>query len=130
MAGNLRDQTLAFQAAEAALREGESWLVAQTTEPVAEGGCTASCGSKVYHLSTYDVLDDALWGTASVRTYAGTLQKVKTAPKYLIEFHSAFSDSLVAGAPPDRVVYRLTSRGTGGSDAARAVLQATYRERI
>lgn len=34
MAGNMRDQNLAFQAAEAALRAGEGWMGQQTSEPV------------------------------------------------------------------------------------------------
>lgn len=127
MAGNLRDQTLAFQAAEAALRAGESWLDAQTTEAVPQASCSSGCGTMVYRTNAYDVLSNALWETASVRTYAGTLQKVKTVPKYLIEYHSFVPDSLVVGRPSTgRVAYRLTARGTGGSDAARAVLQATY----
>jgi len=128
MAGNLRDQTLAFQAAEAALRAGESWLNTQTTQPVAQASCSSACDTTVYKLNAYDVLSSTLlWDTASVRSYTGTLQKVKTAPKYLIEYHSFIPDSLVVGQPTTgRVAYRLTSRGTGGSDAARAVLQATY----
>jgi type IV pilus assembly protein PilX len=36
MAGNLRSESLAFQSAEAALREGEIWLASQPAKPVAE----------------------------------------------------------------------------------------------
>lgn len=36
MAGNLRSESLAFQSAEAALREGEGWLASQPAKPLAE----------------------------------------------------------------------------------------------
>ncbi|MGH8579231.1 MAG: pilus assembly PilX family protein [Gammaproteobacteria bacterium] len=132
MAGNLRDQTLAFQAAEAALRAGESWLRAEAAEPVPQASGCSSSGTVVYQLNDCKLLDSALWDNTSspvYRTYAGTLQKVKTAPKYLIEYHSFIKDSLVAGQHGDesgRVTFRITARGTGGSDAARAYPQSTY----
>lgn len=135
MAGNLRDQTLAFQAAEAALRAGESWLGAQPAEPVAQTSCgvVSTC---VYVLNTEDVLNNSLWdevSTPKYRTYAGVLQRVKTAPKFLVEYHSFIKDSLVAGQHGDesgRVTFRITARGTGGSDTAQAYPQSTYSRRF
>ncbi len=139
MAGNLRDQTLAFQAAEAALREGETWLSNEPAEPVAQAGCSGPCGTTVYQLNApcCNVLNNALWDNTGApilyRTYAGTLQKVATAPKHLIEYHSFIKDSLTTGQQGDetgRVTFRATARGTGGSDAARAHTQSTYTRRF
>ncbi|MGH8658869.1 MAG: pilus assembly PilX family protein [Gammaproteobacteria bacterium] len=146
MAGNLRDQTLAFQAAEAALREGETCLANQAAEPVAQANpppplCATcpTCADTVFQLNTpgVDVLNNALWDNTGApilyRTYAGTLQKVATAPKHLIEYHSFIKDSLTTGQQGDetgRVTFRDTARGTGGSDAARAHTQSTYTRRF
>lgn len=142
MAGNLRDQTLAFQAAEAALREGETWLSNEPIEPTAKAGCSSSCGTTVYRLNApgVDVLDSALWDNTVApilyRTYdtvTKPLQKVATAPRYLIEYHSFIKDSLTTGQQGDetgRVTFRATARGTGGSDVAQAHTQSTYTRRF
>jgi len=137
MAGNLRDQTLAFQAAEAALREGETWLSNQPAEPVAQPIGCATAGAVVYQLNDCPILTAALWDNTMApivyRTYAGVLQRVATAPRYLIEYHSFIKDSLTTGQQGDetgRVTFRDTARGTGGSDAARAHTQSTYTRRF
>ncbi len=142
MAGNLRDQTLAFQAAEAALREGETWLSNEPAEPTAQAGCSGPCNTTVYQLNApgVDVLNNALWDNTAApilyRTYdtvAKPLQKVATAPKYLTEYHSFLKDSLTTGQQGDetgRVTFRTTARGTGGSDAARSHTQSTYTRRF
>lgn len=135
MAGNLRDQTLAFQASEAALREGEVWLGDPTrTEPTAQGACSSACNTAVYRLNTYpDLFASAFWNSPAVRTYAGSLQMVATTPRYLIEYHSFIPDSLTTGKQSDeggRVTFRATSRGTGGSDVAQALAQSTYIRRF
>lgn len=135
MAGNLRDQTLAFQASEAALREGEVWLGDPTrTEPTAQGACGSGCNTTVYRLNTYpDLFASAVWNGPAVRTYAGSLQMVATPPRYLIEYHSFIPDSLTTGQQSDeagRVTFRTSARGTGGSDVAQALAQSTYTRRF
>lgn len=136
MAGNLRDQTMAFQAAEAALREGETWLSNEPVEPVPQPSGCNSTGTVVYQLNDCNVLNSALWDNTSTpvyRAYAGTLQKIATAPRYLIEYHSFIKDSLTTGQQGDetgRVTFRATARGTGGSNAARAHTQSTYTRRF
>lgn len=135
MAGNLRDQTLAFQAAEAALREGEVWLGDPTrTEPTgqAAGSCTPC---DVYQLNAYPLIDSTWWinNTTRTRPYSVLLPNVATPPRYLIEYHSFIPDSLTTGQQSDaggRVTFRATSRGTGGSDVAQALAQSTYTRRF
>jgi len=131
MAGNLRDQTLAFQAAEAALREGETWLSTQPAEPVPALGCSAY--STTYQLNACGILDSTLWDDTPpilYRTYdtvAKPLQKVATAPRYLIEYHSFIKDSLTTGQQGDetgRVTFRATARGTGGSNLLKHIRKA------
>ncbi|MGH8651232.1 MAG: pilus assembly PilX family protein [Gammaproteobacteria bacterium] len=144
MAGNLRDQTLAFQAAEAGLHEGETCLANQAAEPVAQANpppppCPTcnTCATTVFGLNTPgDVLASTFWDNTPpilYRTYAGSLQRVATAPRYLIEYHSFIKDSLTTGQQGDetgRVTFRATARGTGGSNVAQAHTQSTYTRRF
>ncbi|QBQ56272.1 pilus assembly PilX family protein [Nitrosococcus wardiae] len=138
MAGNMRDQNLAFQAAEAALRTSEDWLGQQITEPIPQSSCSTPPCDLVWQLNALnggDFLDINWWKTsADTRSYRNaTLVEVKTAPKHLIEYHSFIKDSLVIGRQSDEVgrhTYRITARGTGGTDNAQAIIQTTYTRRF
>ena len=46
MAGNMRDGDMAVQAAEAALRSGEAWLIATVTEPAKCSTLGTACFSR------------------------------------------------------------------------------------
>lgn len=133
MAGNMRNQNLAFQAAEAALRAGENWIAQQTAEPDPQSSCTTPPCEQVWQLNTLnggDFLDIQWWKTTSdVQIYGGaTLSEVKTPPRYFIEEYSFIPDSLVVDPEPKtgKYIYRITARGTGGTDNAQAILQTTY----
>ena len=133
MAGNMRDRNLAFQAAEAALRDGED-LLTDATIP-------AFNGSKV---GLYEAMDNASntgfwdsysWDSASVTTSMG-LEYVASQPRYVIEeVTSSATLSADGGAidfaatlkTEDTVFYRVTSRGEGGTDGAVVILQSTYK---
>lgn len=137
MAGNMRDQNIAFQAAEAALRAGENWLAQQTTEPATHGNCAAAPCDQVWVLNTPnqgDFLDTQWWkATTQAQTYSdATLTDVKTPPQYFVEHYTLIADSLVVGQGPKtgRDIYRITARGTGGTDNAQAILQTTYTRRF
>lgn len=144
MAGNMRDQNMAFQAAEAGLRGGEDWMGQQPDEPEPQTSCTSSPCEMVWQLNAPkggDFMDIIWWKTTDeVRAYddvrTGTetaLSKIKTPPKFLVEYHSFIKDSLVVGQHSDEVgrhAYRVTARGTGGTDEAQAILQTTYTRRF
>lgn len=130
MAGNMRNQNLAFQAAEAALRAGENWLAQQS-------GCDTNPCEQVWQLNALnggDFLDSNWWETTSdVQIYDNaTLTGIKTAPQYFVEYHSFIPDSLNVGNGPRKGgdIYRITARGTGGTDNAQAILQSTYTRRF
>jgi type IV pilus assembly protein PilX len=124
MAGNLRDTNLAFQAAEAALRDGEQVLEQATLPPFtgANGLLPRQNGAgQAEFWNGYD------WSAS--RT-APALDGVVTAPVYVIEELPpipAEGDSVRFGALPDVGVYRVTARAVGGSTDAVAILQTTYR---
>ena len=130
MAGNFRDRSLAFQAAEAALREGEA--AAMAPEPAVIGRIGNSSDPEAYD-----------WTNAQI--YSGTLDGVSEAPRYVIEELFAEDDGSgeigktreagaidSAGSPSagstdgqEGTLYRITAMGRGGTTAAVVILQST-----
>ncbi len=133
MVGNMRDRQLAFQAAEAALRDGESVI-----EPSANfvTGNWASSGLynnlptwTPYHMVANWSPSEWQSRSAPASTPVGDLA---APPRYLVEridyscsSGSAADIEFVPDRDPD-VIYRVSSRGVGGSANAAAVLQSTY----
>jgi type IV pilus assembly protein PilX len=125
MAGNLRDNNLAFQAAEAALRSGEE-LLRQATLPVFNGSDgllqPQEEGGQAHFWTTY--------GWAANSRAADALDGVPSAPRFVVEEMPplpAEGGSLRFGALPEVGFYRVTAYGTGGTDDAVVILQTTYR---
>ncbi len=129
MAGNFRDKHLAFQAAEVALRDGENWLMTLAQEPIATD-------DGVNRVWTLDILGADWWNALSAWVnavpFTGSLV-ASQAPACLVEEAGFVSDgSLTIGTSrdkPGRVLYRITARGTGGSNAAVAIVQSIYAKR-
>ncbi len=128
MAGNSRDKMLAFQAAEAALRQGED-MVANLVTIAPFSSCG---GTYLYDQGCKpDVTLDGTWTTA--KSYTGTIDKIKTNPKYIIEYtgQAGSSNSLNVDNYGDNSVeivstFRVTARGTGGSDNSVVLLQSYH----
>jgi len=147
MSGNMRDQDVAFQAAENALREGEAWVNALVAMPTVSasgsGNCTAPCANTVWTLDAVEInagnfTDHAnIWDAGVKNVRAGTIVGTEnTAPQYVIEYNRFISDptsSLNIGQPGDengRQLFRVTARGTGMTDDSRSVTQSTYAKRM
>ena len=119
MAGNTKDQNLAFQSAETALAAAENTINAMIVKPAvdeAAGIYLSTTGTA----PTADTL--SCTATSGIVAYTVTLGSVKTKPCYIIEI---LPDVVVAGAPT-KSYFRITARGTGGTDAAVAVVQSIY----
>lgn len=122
MAGNERDRNLAFQAAEAALREGEAYLREQSLTFTASGagGLLSPDYTSVKPLA-------ATYPWASRSRESSSLTGVSSAPRYTIEWITT-----QAIGPSDQIEivtinsYRITARAVGGSTDAVVLLQATY----
>jgi type IV pilus assembly protein PilX len=145
MAGNARDGNMAFEAAEAALRDAEMWLdgEAEAPFPRPDDGCDP-CDSNhpVWELSAPGDpvrLTTDEW-TRKGRQYgydypAGPPSKalpgVAEQPRYLIAEWEFVRDSLTVGigAPKGRHFYQVSAHGRGGTTAASTVLQSTYAKR-
>lgn len=137
MAGNVKDRNLAFQAAESALALGENWLYTQLGKPIFPN---TGIGLHTPATGTTENWDDNTnWSSKSV-TYpnlpgqsgSGTLGKINTQPKYMIEDMGEVPESggsLVLSSSykgKGTTILRVTTRGTGGTDAAVVMLQSTY----
>ncbi len=134
MAGNARDRNLAFQAGEAALREGER-LLQQAALPSFDGSGglypAPTPGTPPVWLDASGYLQsDAFWNANGV-AYGGTMSGVAAQPSYIIEEIArlpAVGESIEAGLPiPDLAYYRVTTRAFGGTNTAVVILQSTYR---
>ncbi len=134
-AGNARDTNLAFQAAEAALRDGENYIITTVTEAT---GFTTACAGGLCQPATgpTPVWNDAtlsVWtAAASHRTYSGTITGLYSQPTYIVELMgevpAGSGDSLAIGfgsrTKPN--AYRVTALGYGGTSGTQVMLQSIY----
>lgn len=137
MANNVKDRNVAFQATETALVAGENWIFNQIGKPIFPNN---SIGLYVPSTTETPVWDSVSWSSGNVVVYpntpgssgSGSLSKVQTQPKYIIEDLGEVSESggtLVMSASYKSKgvsVMRVTARGTGGTDAAVTMLQTVY----
>jgi type IV pilus assembly protein PilX len=139
MAGNLRDQNLAFQGSEAGLRDGETLIRTRTARP-------DTCISAPCLFWTRGTLADVpaqsgtWWGTNGTElesdgnrtTVTKDLAELNADPRFVVESLGFVSDSLTVGhAPPEgRDFYQVTGRSTGGTGEAVTVLRTTYARRF
>lgn len=114
MAGNMHDRNLAFQAAEAALREAVVNVLEVTPTPSIPFQ-ESNDPSVVHDPTTYD------WGAA--RVYAGALTGISAPPRYVIRRLRGVGASSAASADG---VYRVTAQAQGGTTDAVVVLQKTF----
>ena len=127
MAGNLRDEMLAFQAAEAALREGETFLQ-QITLPEFD------CSNGLFHYASFPAPDPITWSgwSTSGRTMTATMSGVASQPRYIIEqlitVPAEKGGSVQQSATTiTSNMYRVIARGVGGTESAVIILQSDYR---
>lgn len=132
MAGNTRDSLVALQTAEAALKAGEAELDA--------GGLSLADFDNDGSDALYDNTDDELWKSISwqdvnsKRYMAFNPQNVTTEPRYIIQHISETQVApklLVEGYGQGQAgqtiqLFRVTARGTGGSDNTEVILQSLY----
>jgi type IV pilus assembly protein PilX len=126
LTGNTQDRHLAFQAAEASLREAERMLE-QPALPPFDGT------DGLYLYSATNIPGPLELDDNNARRYTETLAGVDQSPLYIIERMEAGveqGDSLVMGVrygAQRRSAYRITATGYGGSATTRVVLQTTFK---
>lgn len=137
MSGNLKDQHIAFQAAESALRDGESKLrqiaSAASTQPPANA--TGSGGIWSSDSPSLNIMASAWWQTNGTEfgTPSHDIPEAVVDPKFVIEERDLDNDYLSIGKtndnPPGIQYYRITAHGVGATQNAQGMVQATEQVR-
>ncbi|MFZ6657582.1 pilus assembly PilX family protein [Undibacterium sp. TJN19] len=132
-AGNYRDQDVAFQTAESALRDAELYVDTYLT-PTSNFAADCTGGLCLPSATSTPVWSDAtmdVWNNAS-RTlpYSQTAGDVSQQPRYIIELTAQNIDNGaldVGGLPgPKQATYRITVKAWGSTPSAQVLLQSVY----
>jgi type IV pilus assembly protein PilX len=130
---NQRDSNLAFNAAETALVEAES--IINSLSSLSYGD---SVSPKIYDARSSGALTN-LWNSTYVNASSSNVDVVASQPVFVIEHvRTVISDEDRLnidniGQNPNTCctqMFRITARGTGGTDNAKVVLQTTYGKRF
>jgi type IV pilus assembly protein PilX len=136
MARNTHDSVLAFEAAEVALRTGETFLRnnVNSTALFPVGGNNGLWKASDYGQTEHWEQANIWTGNNSVQLPNNTVNGVSEQPRYIIEWVASVQRTdnpyLQTGSYSalfDRIeIFRITARGVGGSPNARVLLQSTY----
>ena len=130
MAGATRDVNLSFQAAETALRVAENFIESQTAESIFD---TTEEG--VYDQETDEPANPftSNWDDTNSKAIAGALEGVTSSPRYMIKKLKKMGGSnlTITGYgddddTPRPTVFRVTVRGTGGTNNRATLLRSHY----
>lgn len=127
MAGNMRDQNLAFQAAESVLIHAESSLSPTPTFSDIGANGLYSQSSTIPTLT--NVLTQGFWSSNPTATYdAESLGNNISNAHYIIKQikGTCVSSTLPCPSSDQRKNYRVVVRATGGSNSAVVILQTVY----
>lgn len=134
MAGASRDINLSFEAAEAGLRGAEAFIESQADDSAftATGSGLYAQGTSASHLEPAPFGTN--WDNDNSRVLSSTPTGVTSAPRYMIKKvgESGGEGSLNIGGYGETdltqksVIYRITARGTGGSDSTQTILRSHY----
>lgn len=127
MTANLRDRDLAFQAAEAAMREAESVILNNIDTVFANANGLYAVGND----NTPDWRTRTLDAGNGALTYQGEFPNVAAQPQYYIEridtLQPAGTETEAGVVVPPPPFFRITAIGFGGSPDTSAVLTSVYR---
>lgn len=124
MTTNMRDRGLAFQAAEAAMRDAERYLREQGP------GISISNANGVYDVGNDNRPD---WDTLEVSegngalAYRSDFEGVSAQPEYYIEQLPPFWGQSLSPPFEPSPFFRITARGFGGSGNTSVVLSSVYK---
>jgi len=141
MSGNTRNQQLAFHAAEMAIGQAETFILAlpASFNPVTDWtSTTAATGLYPSRQgpSNTDATDKSWWATGSgngIATYAGTIQDITNLPQYTIEYQGEAIEKVtnpelgnIKAKTTGVSIFLITARGTGLTANAAVVIQSRF----
>lgn len=126
-AGNTRDLNLAFQGAEAAVRDAENLL--WSTPVIVTCNNAANCIRPRGTLPDDLASQTAAWWDANSQEYGADgqqdLDELDEDPQFVVE-EIAWVGPMVVDEPGARMFYQITARSTGGTGLATSLVQTTY----
>lgn len=138
MSGNLRDQDVAFQAAESALRGGEDavnqlWLLGKPT-PISNPTCPANTNC-AWDLGVIDPFNNTWWSANRIEYGSSSkdLPETSADPGFVIEYLQFDKYSIEEGScygtgcKTGLDYYRITSRAQGTTSLSQSMLESTYK---
>ena len=144
MTSNTRQERIAFEAAEVALRSAEDWLLANVTDRVQIRAKVASNPFLYSEISSpvaskvpvaWDVYDPTTWAATNSAELDPTAVPMlsdpayNNRPRFVIEYIGRIGDPPLNYRDPDLrpFAFRITARGWGLDTTAHYLLQSTFR---
>ena len=140
MAGHTRDRQVAFQMAEAALRDAEQVIATDTDgpfRPLRPGLFTANCKAGLCRSAPSAPLwtgfTDSDWAGTKTWLYGAATgchgaSRAPSGPRFAIEYQGTAQP--IEPGKPCVALFLLTARARGASAATDVVLQSVYRHRV
>ena len=140
MAGHTRDRQVAFQLAEAALRDAEQTIAADADGPfkplrpvLFTAACTGGLCSSAPDAPLWAGFTDADWAGTKTWAYgaatgAPAIPGGAVAPRFVIEYQGTLQP--IEPGKPCIALFLITARARGASNATDVVLQSVYRHRV
>lgn len=139
VAGQVRDRQVAFQMAEAALRDAEQTIASDTDgpfTPLRPGQFTAACASglcsSVPGATVWAGFTEVQWAGAMTWAYgaatgAAALAGAASAPRFVVEYQGTAQP--IEPGRPCLALFLITARARGATAATEVILQSVYRHR-
>jgi len=126
---NLIDQEYSFQAAEAALRSGEAWIMGLNNLPVPSNTCATQPCILTQDPIRQAELQNSIWWAANAAVYNDTaLSNLQSQPRFIVEYSrfNAGDNTIGHGYGLGGMHYfQVTARGTGGTNNSKVILQTS-----
>ncbi len=137
MANNFAQRSLAFQAAEAALRDAEAFLSGQSITSLQALSFSDAGTNGLYSPaspSSTPVWESVVWSDdAKTKVYSATgLDDVAAQPRYIIErlLPNRCDPPVDENLPKCQMVFRISARGVGANEISVVMLQSTCLSRL
>ena len=137
MSYNTQNREIAFQSAETALQEAETWISTLLTADKSPSCTQYPCVLAFDSTLNYVTKDRAWWlanaaALGSAPGSAGAITGVNAQPMYRVEYQRYVRDDTTIGheVPTGAHFFKSTARGTGATNDAVTIIQSTSAQRF